>query len=344
MNSEPAVWLPAVRVGTGADVFTRRLCEGLNVRGIRAEVTWLPHRAEYLPWTVPIPRPPVWANVVLVNTWLHPRFIPRGLPVLATLHHSVHDPALRPYKGTLRAAYHYFWIAPIERRVLRRAQKVVAVSRFAADMARKTLCEMPMEIVPNGIDISRFRPAEGRPGPHHPFRLLYVGGWMARKGVDLFAPIMRELGDGFVLHYTGGQAAEKDKPAMPANMHDIGRQQSDEAVITAMQNADVLLFPSRSEGFGLVAAEAMACGLPVIATHGSSLVEVVDDGLTGVLCQKDHVSEFVTAIRYLQGNPQRTCAMGDASRRRAEALFGIEEMLDAYISLCRTCLLSAVDF
>ena len=46
---EPAVWFPAVRAGTGTDVFTERLVEGLNKRGIRAEITWLPLRAEYAP-------------------------------------------------------------------------------------------------------------------------------------------------------------------------------------------------------------------------------------------------------------------------------------------------------
>ncbi len=81
---KPAVWFPAVRAGTGSDKFTLQLCEALNARGIRAGITWLPHRAEYLPWTVRVPPVPGWANIVHVNTWLHPRFLPRGIPVVAT--------------------------------------------------------------------------------------------------------------------------------------------------------------------------------------------------------------------------------------------------------------------
>lgn len=49
-----AVWFLTVRAHTGADIFTERLAEGLQKKGIRAEITWLPHRAEYLPWTVPM--------------------------------------------------------------------------------------------------------------------------------------------------------------------------------------------------------------------------------------------------------------------------------------------------
>ena len=72
--------------------------------------------------------------------------MPGYLPIVATLHHSIHDPALRRHKGWLRAAYHRWWIAPNERRVLRRADRVVAVSNFVADMARQTLCDVPMQV------------------------------------------------------------------------------------------------------------------------------------------------------------------------------------------------------
>lgn len=103
-DSKLAIWFLTVRTGTGTDVFTERLVEGLRKRGIRAEITWLPLRAEYLPWTIAIPKPPKWATLVHVNTWLHHRFLPKSLPVnVATLHHSVHDPKLQPYKGLLRA-------------------------------------------------------------------------------------------------------------------------------------------------------------------------------------------------------------------------------------------------
>lgn len=325
------VWFPAIRAGTGTDVFTRRLCEGLNARGIRAEITWLPHRAEYLPWSVPVPKPPDWATVVHVNTWLHPRFLPRDLPVVATLHHSVHDAALRPYKGWLRAAYHRHWIAPIERRVMQRAECVVAVSRFAAEMARKTLCDVPMQVIHNGIDTSRFRPPEQRQ-PHMPFRLLYVGSWMARKGVDLLAPIMRELGDGFVLHYTGGPAAERDKPGMPANMLDIGRLTGDQ-VVAAMQQADVFLFPSRSEGLPLAPMEAMACGLPVIAACGSSLSEVVENGVTGVLCPQEDAGSFASTAKFLAVNPERFHTMATAARITSVQRFNLHVMIENYVHL-----------
>lgn len=335
MSRAPGVWFPAVKVGTGADVFTQRLCKGLNARGIRASITWLPHRAELFPWSVAVPTPPKWATVAHVNTWLHPRFVSRYLPLVATLHHSVHDPSLRLYKGGLRAMYHRHWIAPIERRVMRRARAVVAVSQFAADMGRRTLCDVPMWVIRNGVDTAYFCPSRDRRddlGKGTPFRLLYVGNWKDLKGVDLLTPIMRELGEGYELHYTGGPAAARDKASMPPNMHDLGLLDGDQ-VVSVMQQADVLLFPSRSEGFGLVAVEAMACGLPVVAAASASLPEIVEDGVTGALCPRDDIQAFVLAVRKLADDRGAWHRMSRTARNVARQSFDLEAMIEEYVSV-----------
>lgn len=332
MQVIPAVWFPTVQANTGTDVFTQRLVKELNERGIQAEITWLPLRAEYAPWTVPIPRAPAWATVVHVNTSLHPRFIPSHLPWVATIHHAIHHPDTQSYKGYLRANYHKYWIANIERRVLQSADKVIAVSHFAADSAKQDLVDVPMHVIHNGIDTDVFKPGNQARSPTAPFRLIYVGSWIARKGVDLLAPIMRELGEGFELHYTSGPAAEKDKAHMPPNMIDIGRLQDDTAVAVVMQKADALLLPSRSEGFGLVAVEAMACGLPVICTQGSSLTEVVEDGVTGLSCPQDDIQAFSTAARKLAMDNALYASMAKAARCRVKSHFAMRIMGDCYES------------
>lgn len=335
-NSNIAVWFPTVRTGTGTDVFTERLVEGLNKSGIRAEITWLPLRAEYAPWTVAVPKPPEWATIAHVNTWLHSRFLPKHIRVIATLHHSIHDPALRPYKGWLRAAYHRWWIAPNERRILKRADKVTAVSQFVADMAKRTLCNVPMQVIYNGVDTDFYCPCPSVKKELKPFKLLFVGSWIARKGVDLLPLIMSELGGDFELHYTGGSASEKDKVNMPSNMHDIGRLNSDEEVVKAMRNADVLLFPSRSEGHPLVAIEAMACGLPVVSVYGTSLAEVISNGETGVLCILDDVMEFVTSVKRLNSDQLYLSAIIKSARSSVIEQFSESSMLAKYAQLYKT--------
>lgn len=155
----------------------------------------------------------------------------------------------------------------------------------------------------------------------------------ARKGVDLLAPIMRKLGDDFELHYTGGTAAEKDKSGMPKNMHDIGRLNGDAEVVKAMQNADALLFPSRSEGHPLVAIEAMACHLPVIAMQGSSVVEVLEHGISGYLCKRDDTSDFVFTIRSLKTDREEYLKIAKSARLHAVDRFSDRTMIEASINL-----------
>lgn len=337
MSNAIAVWFPAVRTGTGTDVFTERLVMGLLERGMRAEITWLPLRSEYAPWTVPVPAVPEWATISHINTWLHPRFIPKNLPVITTLHHSIHDASLDPYKGWRRSIYHRRWIAPIERRVMRRADRIVSVSRFVAQIAKETLCDVPMQTIYNGIDAGLFHPRGRIRQPGEPFRLLYVGSWMVRKGVDLLAPIMRELGDDFELQFTGGSAANKDRTGMPSNMHDLGRLSSVQ-VISAMQNADAFLFPSRSEGLPLAAIEAMACGLPIIAMEGTSVEEVVAHGRTGFLCAREDVHAFANAARKMASNPRLHLKLRVAAREAIVGRFQVPVMIDAYVQAYRDIL------
>lgn len=326
---EPAVWFPAVHCHSGADVFTERLAAALQQRGVRAEVTWLPHRAEYAPWSVPVPKAPKWANMVHINTWLPPRFVPRHLPLLATVHSPVHDPAYRPYKKPLQALYHRLWIRRIEANHLRRADQVVAVSHYTAHIAEQIFGCVNIAVIHNGVDCRRFVPLD-RVRPHHPFRLLYVGNWSARKGVDLFVPILRLLGEEFVLHYTADRVGRQQLP-LPSNAVNIGRLSGID-LVRAYQEADALLFPTRLEGLPLAALESMACGTPVIAARVSSLPEVIEHGVSGLLCDSHSVDAFIAACRWLRDHPQQWCAMRQQARARVLRFFDEEGMVDGYLA------------
>lgn len=336
MSKQIAVWFPTVKTNTGTDVFTERLVNGLNKIGIRAEITWLPLRAEYAPWTVPIPQPPKWATIAHVNTWLHSRFLPKQIPVIATLHHSIHDPALQPYKGFARSAYHRWWIAPNERRVMQKADRVVAVSHFAAKIAQEILADVPMNVIYNGVDTTIFRPPVKTGKGHNPFRLVYIGNWKKLKGIDLLAPIMRELGDEFELSYTGGPAAKSERIHPPSNMHDLGRLKGPDEVVAALQSADALLFPSRSEGFPLGAVEAMACGLPVITAQASSMPEVVENNISGMLCPSEDIESLVATCRILRDDIPKYAFMTKAARDRVLKDLTIESMVEKYAELYKS--------
>lgn len=331
MNS-PAIWFPTVRTNTGTDVFVQRLVAGLCSRGIHAEITWLPLRAEYAPFTVRQPSPPTWANTIHTNSWLYSGFLPPHIPTVVTVHHTIHRPELQKHKGLLRALYHRYWIAPNERRMLVRADRITAVSQFVANATKTDLVDRPIEIIHNGIDINGFCPREK--AQNKPFRLLYVGSWSSRKGVDLLQPIMGKLGADFELVYIGPEAEK-----LHENAHSIGVMLGENQVVEAMQNADALLFPSRSEGFGLVVVEAMACGLPVITTRIPPLTEIVQDGVNGLLCQTDDIEGFARAARTLKDDPMLYNAISDAARKRAVATFSMDAMINKYLKIYKDLVL-----
>lgn len=152
------VWFPAIRSGTGTDVFTERLAEGLESAGIRTAIDWMPLRAEYAPWTVRRPKPPDWATIAHVNSCLHSRFVPSHMKLVVTTHHCVHDPQASLWKSTAQRLYHRFHLKPIERRMFDRAEILTAVSSFTAEANRRVFGPIPITVIPNGIDIQAFAP------------------------------------------------------------------------------------------------------------------------------------------------------------------------------------------
>lgn len=217
----------------------------------------------------------------------------------------------------------------MEAAVLTRADAVTAVSAYTADQVRAVFRRDNVAVIPNGIDTQVFRPGPNRP-PRQPFRLLFVGNWSLRKGADLLPEIMKRLGPNFELWTTAGLRGRRATRNLPANVHFLGRVGSTEELVRLYQDCDALLFPSRLEGFGLVALEAQACGLPVIATNGSSLVEVIAHDNTGLLCASNDVEAFVTAVKRLASDDNVRCHMGSAGRERAIQYFSEDVQANQY--------------
>ena len=165
-----------------------------------------------------------------------------------------------------------------------------------------------------------------------PFRLLFVGNPTRRKGADLLAPIMNELGPKFELLFTAGLRALKVKH-VTGNMRPLGHISRESKLIELYHYCDAVLFPSRLEGFSLISLEAMACGKPVIASNIPPLRETVEDRTAGLLCPMDDIGAFVTACRRLADNPEILREYGQAARRRVEKLFSEDVIIPQYITL-----------
>jgi glycosyltransferase involved in cell wall biosynthesis len=97
---------------------------------------------------------------------------------------------------------------------------------------------------------------------------------------------------------------------------------SDERIVELYAEAEVAVVPSLYEGFSLPAVEAMACGVPVVATTGGALPEVVGtDGRTAALVPPGDPGALATALLALLDDPDRRAALGAAGRERAASRY-----------------------
>jgi glycosyltransferase involved in cell wall biosynthesis len=95
----------------------------------------------------------------------------------------------------------------------------------------------------------------------------------------------------------------------------------------------ILAMPSHAEGFGLAAAEALACGVPVIAGDASSLPEIVSDGETGLLVPPGDAEALCAALQRLLDDPSLARRLGQAGRRSVVARYPRDKTLDRFLEL-----------
>ena len=95
---------------------------------------------------------------------------------------------------------------------------------------------------------------------------------------------------------------------------------------------DVALVPSREEGFGLTALEAMACGVPLVASGVDALKEVVIDGETGLLFSPENASALADTLMQLLSSPEQKHALATTARRHAGKIYGRQAFVEKLVS------------
>ncbi len=327
------IWFPVIKSGSGTDVYTRRLAEGLKQRGIGAEITWFHSAYEFAPFLLMGVPPPAGARIIHANAWNGFAFKRPGIPLIVTEHHCVLDPLYRPHKNLAQHCYHKFLTGRYILKSLRTADRITTVSRFSAESIERATGIGGVHVIHNFVDTEQFGPQLTQPAEKSKvFKLLFVGNLVHRKGADLLKPIMSRLGPAFMLHYTTGLRTQGLADA-GSNMVPLGQLTDSDALVAAYNDCDALLLPTRFEGFGYAALEAMACGKPVIASNNSSIPEVVTDGITGILCPTNDIDCFVTACRTLAHQSSLCDRYGRAARQRVVEVFSERNIIPEYIAL-----------
>lgn len=252
-----------------------------------------------------------------------------GFPVVATVHHPLTidlENALRQSRSLYEMARRILWSPWVMQQVVaRRLPRVIAVSHTSRRAIQQAFGLAPerTRVIHNGIDHEHFRPlpdVERKPG-----LILYVGNSEDRnKGarhliealhllqddrreyqlalvdhkktrLKLVPRLVQQYGLGTRVHFTGHVSTEQ---------------------LTRLYNqATLVVSPSLYEGFGLPAAEAMACGTAVIATTGGAFPEVIDHGETGWLVPPGDTAALADAIRLLMEDAGLRRRLGQAARQ-----------------------------
>jgi glycosyltransferase involved in cell wall biosynthesis len=338
---------------SGGETYERELLVRLGRRGVRLDVilargkrhpvdapNWTVHRfgiGRGLRWWIaPAVVPPaikrVWEagpfDLLRAHSlrfigpsalWARRRF---GLDVPIVAHHHHLDPS--PLNRL------------IERRVVDTVDRVVVGSEFTRrQLAGELGCRIDhVAVVPYGVD-TRFAPGARRLDLVHRYGLdgsqvvLFLGGLKPRKNLPLLLDVFARVTRGAPaarLVVAGGGPLRTDLERRARELGLGGRVvftgYVPEAEKVAHFNlADVFVFPSAMEGFGLAVGEAMSCGLPVVASDRGSIPEVLVDGEGGVLADPAEPERFAEALAALLADPGRRAAYGHANRTRIDARF-----------------------
>ena len=207
---------------------------------------------------------------------------------------------------------------------------VVCVSQFEEDQGREVLGEFPSVIIRNAVNVHHFRPVEKNVRSGN-CQLLIVGRLSPQKGQDFFMPLMTEI-DGASLTLVG-DGPDRKTLADSVHLLDLESRVAFLGECDALQHygqADILVMPSRWEGLSLVLLEAMACGLPIVASKAAA----GDFGEEhGVVVADLSAKSFREAVSQLVANPSRCLDLGHRARLVAEEMLDLENRNNQWLKL-----------
>ena len=254
-----------------------------------------------------------------------------GLPLVTTIHHPltvdrrssfVRDESFRDALGTMS-----FYPAGMQASVARRVDRLFTSSRESARSIERDF-GVPRErirMVANGVDTDLFCPNPGFERSRT--EILCVGRASdPNKGLTTLIDALPQLPDRVTLTLVDDDVPDNvaRKRAVSIGVADrvqiVGRVPTDE-LVALYRRCALVVVPSRYEGFGLPAAEAMACGTPVVACAAGALPEVIETGGGGLLVAPNDPEALAAGIRRLLSEPGLRAELGVVGRKGVEAAY-----------------------
>ena len=221
-----------------------------------------------------------------------------------------------------------------------KADAIIVPSLFAKNsFVEMGVSEQKVYNVPLGVELARFHPT-GEPDLDH-FDVLFVGAASIRKGLpyllESFALLEHPKKRLRIVGTVPIEAQKMLRKYMDAFPITCAGHCPQPELKEVMSRSHVLVLPSVEDGFGLVMAEAMACGCPVIATTNTGAMDLYQDGIEGFIVPIRDPAAITDRMQELADNPARRQAMSEACLRRVNSLGGWDAygqaMMNTFASL-----------
>lgn len=202
----------------------------------------------------------------------------------------------------------------------RMASHILVASSFTRDsLVENGIPLQSISVIPYGVDLERFRPAERVASPDPRLHLLFVGRINQRKGIKYLLQALRLLPPGLVRLTICGRVVDGLELFEPfVEQVQIRPSVSEAELLAAYQQADLFVFPSVAEGFGQVLLEALACGLPVLSTTHTAAPDLISSGVEGFVVEPGRPDLLAEHITWAAGHRPELERMRAAARARAE--------------------------
>lgn len=225
-------------------------------------------------------------------------------------------------------------------RLVKKADVLVATSRQSAREALAEGCaDSQIALIPNGVDTVRFRPSDAQAQART--RIVCAGRLAAHKGLDILLDAVGRLKrDGMRLRVDiAGQGPERGnllkKTAACDLAGDVTLHGEIGSVEAFFEPDAVFVQPSRAEGMSNVMLEAMAAGLPVIATRTGAAPDVIQDGVNGMLVDAGSVEQLCAAVKKIISDEALARRLGASARRTIVENYSITSVAEKYMELYR---------